>query len=407
MIRKIISASLSPNTDIHDISTALRVLISPWTWNAGTSEIEVRHWFREVFHADAYLFTSGRVALYELLKAFGIGTGDEVILQAFTCVAVPNSVRWAGAMPVYADIDKSLNIDPTDFEKKITRKTKAVIVQHTFGNAADMDAIAKIAHKQNILVIEDCAHALGATYKGKMLGTLGDAAFFSFGRDKAVSSVWGGAACIHKSNHANEAADTLAENHHRLPKPSAFWILQQLLHPLAFSVILPTYRSGMGKALLVTLQKIHALSKPVFACELDGNEPPHFRMQYPNALAQLLIVQLKKLPDMVKTRRENERLYRTSYPKSAEDVHIRNGASLLRYPLIVSDPEMYMKQARAAGILLGNWYHHVIDPFGTNFTVISYNIGGAPVAEHIAKHIINLPTLLSKREVTYVIDTVA
>ena len=120
-----------------------------------------------------------------------IGEGDEVLVQAFTCVAVPNSVLWAQATPVYADIDATLNIDPIDVEKKITNRTKAIIVQHTFGIPADMDALVALAKKHNILLIEDCAHSLGATYKGKKVGTFGDAAFFSFGRDKVVSSVFG------------------------------------------------------------------------------------------------------------------------------------------------------------------------------------------------------------------------
>ena len=80
------------------------------------------------------LFESGRVAQYFLLKALGIGQGDEVIIQAFTCVAVPNSIIWTGAKPIYVDIDESLNMDPKKLEKLINKKTKAVIWQSTFGN---------------------------------------------------------------------------------------------------------------------------------------------------------------------------------------------------------------------------------------------------------------------------------
>src|SRR5581483_4013141 len=112
--------------------------------------------------------------------------------QAFTCVAVPNSVLWTGAKAIYADIDETGNLDPKDLEKKITKKTKAVIIQHTFGIAANMDAIQKVLKGKKIILIEDCAHALGASYKGKKLGTFGEFAFFSFGRDKVISSVFGG-----------------------------------------------------------------------------------------------------------------------------------------------------------------------------------------------------------------------
>ncbi len=87
--------------------------------------------------------------LYEILKAFEIGDGDEVLVQAFTCVAVPNSVRWTSAKPVYVDIDNTYNIDPSDDAQKITPKTKAIIVQHTFGTPADMDAIISLRVRIN------------------------------------------------------------------------------------------------------------------------------------------------------------------------------------------------------------------------------------------------------------------
>ena len=117
-----------------------------------------------------------------------------------------------------------------------------------------------IAKKHKVFVIEDCAHALGAVYKGKKVGTIGDAAFFSFGRDKIISSVFGGAA-IAKNR---QAAQRLEIIEHALPNPSFFWIFQQLCHPVTMSVILPFYKSGIGKILLVLLQQLHFLSFPLF-----------------------------------------------------------------------------------------------------------------------------------------------
>src|SRR3989344_5044040 len=127
----IISSSLSPNTETDDIIVALKQLLP---FSKSDNLYEVKKWFQKRYlNYSVQTFNSGRSALYALLQSFDIRTGDEVIVQAFTCVAVPNAVLWSGAKPVYCDIDEGYNIDLTDLERKITTRTKAIIVQHTFG----------------------------------------------------------------------------------------------------------------------------------------------------------------------------------------------------------------------------------------------------------------------------------
>ena len=141
----------------------------------------------------AISFNSGRSAFLAILNSLELKNDDEILLQAFTCNAVPNPIIWAGLKPVYVDCDeKTFNIDIEDLKRKITQKSKVVIVQHTFGLPAEMDEILEICQKNNLILIEDCAHSLGAEYKGKKVGTFGKAAFFSFSRDKVISSVYGG-----------------------------------------------------------------------------------------------------------------------------------------------------------------------------------------------------------------------
>ena len=128
---------------------------------------------------NRFYFFKGRVALYAILKSIGIGQGDEVILPGFTCVVVPNAITYLGAKPVYIDIASvTFNIDPSKIEEKITEKTRAIIAQHTFGIPAEMDIIMEMAKKYNLYVIEDSCHAIGSKYKGKEIGTFGDASFF-------------------------------------------------------------------------------------------------------------------------------------------------------------------------------------------------------------------------------------
>lgn len=405
--QKVISASLSPNTSREDLLAALHTCAIPWKWKHGNALGQVEAWFRDQYDVDGvYLFQSGRVAFFEILQALQIGRGDEVLVQAFTCVAVPNSVRWAGATPVYVDIDDTLNMDAADAEKKLTSRTKAIVVQHTFGIPADMRALCELARKHKLLVIEDCAHGIGATYKGKKLGSFGDAAFFSFGRDKAISSVWGGAAIINRTCTVKGATSKLDKLHRSLPIPGFFWILQQLLHPIAFSVILPTYNSGVGKVLLVTLQRLKLLSIPVAAVELTGGQPKGSMTRYPNALARLLLVQLDRLPAMVRMRNERAAYYERRLPSKFQRVSTRDGSSYLRFPLLVHNPAAYQQSARKKGIVLGNWYHHVIDPAHTSFESAGYTPGSCIHAESVASRILNFPTRITEQDADAVCDAV-
>lgn len=119
-----IAIGLSPNTQRDDIFTALKILFQPWRWKNGHDLSQVETWFKKYFDIkDVALFNSGRSAFDAVLSAFNIREGDEVILQAFTCVAVPEVVLWRGAKPVFIDIDETLNINPGLIEKHITHKT--------------------------------------------------------------------------------------------------------------------------------------------------------------------------------------------------------------------------------------------------------------------------------------------
>lgn len=138
--------------------------------------------------------SNGTAALHAACFAAGIKEGHEVITSPITFAASANCVLYMGAKPVFADIDpKTYNIDPEDIKKKITKKTKAIIPVHFTGQPCDMDEILKIAREYNLMVIEDGAHALGAEYKGRPVGGIGDMTTFSFHPVKHITTGEGGA----------------------------------------------------------------------------------------------------------------------------------------------------------------------------------------------------------------------
>ena len=137
--------------------------------------------------------TSGTTALYTAIAALELGPGDEVILPAWTWYADYDAIVLAGALPVFAEIDESFNIDPTDIEHRITPRTKAIIAVHLQGCPADMDPIMEIARKHNLRVLEDCAQCAGGQYGGQFLGTIGDIGINSFQLSKTITSGEGGA----------------------------------------------------------------------------------------------------------------------------------------------------------------------------------------------------------------------
>ncbi len=143
--------------------------------------------------ADHALATSsGTAALVASVVALGLKPGDEIIVPAYTFVASYSSVIFTGIVPVLAEIDDSLTIDPLAIEHKITPRTKAIMPVHMLGNPCDMDPIMTIARKHNLLVLEDCCQAAGASYKGKKVGTMGDIGAFSLNIFKTINSGDGG-----------------------------------------------------------------------------------------------------------------------------------------------------------------------------------------------------------------------
>ncbi|MCE5310920.1 MAG: DegT/DnrJ/EryC1/StrS family aminotransferase [Acidobacteriales bacterium] len=136
---------------------------------------------------------SGTSALHLALMALGVGPGDEIIVPTLTYISTANAVRYCGAKPVLADSGaRTMTLDPGSLESRITPRTKGIVVVHLYGHPADMDAIADVAARHGLFVVEDCAEAHGALYRGRAVGGLGDAGTFSFFGNKIISTGEGG-----------------------------------------------------------------------------------------------------------------------------------------------------------------------------------------------------------------------
>lgn len=390
-MKRPIAIGLSPNTQKDDVLLALRLLFLPWRYIRGDAPKELERWFRTFFKIDSAIsFVNARSALYAILHCLEINPNDEVILQAFTCVAVPNAIIATGAKPVYVDIDDTLNINPTKLERKITNKTRAIIVQHTFGIPADMSQIIPIAKKYKIPIIEDCAHTIGGEYKRKKLGTFGDAACFSFGRDKAFSSVFGGMAITSDKSLSQKLRAYQKQKNY----PSTFWVLHQLSYPIFSGLIINLfYALSVGKIFHFILRRLGYFSRyPVTPEEKRGEFNPREVKRFPNALAELALQQVKKLQMYNVRRKSIVSFYKEAISHVGLSLRLDDPYSLLRFPMLVADKKKIKSYFAKHGIYIGDFYNQPIDPPNVSMDKVFYKKGSCPNAEKTAGAIINLPT---------------
>ncbi|GAL88495.1 DegT/DnrJ/EryC1/StrS family aminotransferase [Jejuia pallidilutea] len=191
-------------------------------WKAKALEKELQNTFKSKY---VQLVSSGTAAVTVALASAGVGAGDEVIMPAFTFVASFEAIMMLGAIPVLVDIDDTLCLNPKAIENAITPKTKAIMVVQMCGSMANMDAIQAVANRHNVLVVEDACQAIGGSYKGKPLGSIGNLGCFSFDFVKTITCGEGGAVVTnnekyyinadHYSDHGHDhiGNDRGAESH--------------------------------------------------------------------------------------------------------------------------------------------------------------------------------------------------
>lgn len=195
----------NPLIEQSEINEVIKSMKSGWL-GTGPKVARFEQMFKEYKGSKfAVAVNSCTAALHLSMLAIGLKPGDEVIVPTMTFAATANAVIHVGAKPVFVDCEKyTMNIDPEDIERKITKKTKAIIPVHFAGRPCNMDAIMSIAKKNRLKVIEDCAHAIEAEYRGKKTGTFGELGCFSFYVTKNITTGEGGMVITDKSEYADK-----------------------------------------------------------------------------------------------------------------------------------------------------------------------------------------------------------
>ncbi len=340
----------------------------------------------------AYSFWKGRVALYAALRAMGITDGDEVVVPGYTCVMAVNPILYRGAKPVYVDIDPAtFNIDPSLIESRITPKTRLIIAQHTYGYPAAMDRILDIASRHSLPVIEDCCLALGSRWEGRTVGTLGQAAYFSFQWNKPYTSGLGGMLVTNDDTLAAKVEDVCREERVAPGRRETAMLRAQmavhrtLVYPKTTVAIQTLFRWLTRTGLVVGSST---------TSEFDPAMEADFFKGMGAAQARVGLRRLRRLADNIAHRQRLTRMYKTlllergfptpELPSAADPV-------LVRYPVRVADKDRALAMAGRHLVELGSWFECPLHPIETPLERYGYEPGLCPASERACREVVNLP----------------
>jgi perosamine synthetase len=337
---------------------------------------------------DAVSFSAARVGFHGLLGCLGIGAGDEVLLQAPTHAVVVNAIRYRGAVPVYVDCEpRTCNIDLDVAERLVSPRTRAILVQHTFGMPADLDRAVDFADRHGVTLVEDCVHSLGATFRDRPIGTFGRAAFFSTEESKTISTTMGGMVL-----GADDVLHALRAYQATCQWPSSREVASYLIKYLAYGVLMTPAVHHYARRLYERSGGRHPFTRPSSDLERRGLRPPSYERRLSNAQARLGLRALAHLGHNLAHRRRIAGIYTARLPAagglSTTDQRMR--PAYVRYPVVVSDRRAAL-EALSPYVRGDTWFDQpvqaatVVEDFG-------YRRGSCPTAEYLADHLINLPT---------------
>lgn len=403
-----IHLTFAPLANFRQVLLAKALLCVPWKHRRGDSGDCFRAEIEKDLGGHAFLFSSGREALLAYLRAIGLKPGEEVIVQALTCVVVPNAVHAAGGRPVYADIDpETLNLTAASVASLLSPRTRAVICQHTFGIPGPLRDLRTLCTAKGILLIEDCAHTVPDCREPRGIATTGDAVLFSFGRDKAISGVSGGAMLLQSPEHL-KSMRAFERGSIDLPR----WIIfRLLLYPLLYTFAKPFYGLGVGKVFLAVMGRLQVLV-PIVQPEEKGGDMSPILHRMPNALACLALDQWKRRKSLNDRRRA---MTRATWEALAEYglLHAEGGPlrvpqailphlPLQKFPVFVKNAEAIRQALKRKNIHLHDgWTGCVICPGSVDQESLDYQLGSDPQAEECSLSLLSFPThpTMSQRQI--------
>jgi perosamine synthetase len=346
-------------------------------------------------------FWRGRVALYAILKALGIECGHAVVLPGYTCFAVPSAVCFAGARPLYADIQPStFNLTLETVQSAICdnpgANVKAIIIQHTYGIPADTQPIVSWARERGIATIEDCAHVLGSRYRDDQghwipAGSLGDASFYSSQWTKPISTGLGGWVNTHDLN-LRAALNRFRSEHCVQPSRSEVAILAAQVgirtfvsHPRIDGVLKRVYQALYGAGWLVgtsSKEELLAQMPRRYAKRMSWFQEKLLRRSSPD---DLIVTQRRDLKKAYDQALQAVRLPGLDVPQQFDPV-------LLRYPVRIRHKDAALVEAQKCGFEIGDWYTSPIDgPESLDRAILGYQAAMCPEGERACREVVNLP----------------
>lgn len=398
--------TFAPLGDTLQRRTALKISYAPWAYKRGFGTEKLLSALADAFDGDPFLFSTGREALLATLQCLDLKPGDEVIVQSYTCVVVPNAVHAAGAKVVYADIEReTLSYDLESVRANISPKTRAIICQHTFGIPADTKALRSLCNEHGLFLIEDLAHVLPDDQGPDSIGVHADFLLLSFGRDKAISGVTGGAIVSRR----RDVSDRLLQKAARATDLSWWRIARLLEYPQIYAFARTLYGSGIGKLLLFAARKLRLLLPILSEREKQGHMGTELH-RMPNACALLALEQLARVQELNNTRRSLTAYYlaelKSAGIEPVEAVHAT--LPLQKLPLFVDDAQDIRAILKQHNIHLDDgWTSCVVCPAGVDLDALGYEWGKDPQAEKLCKQILCLPThpTMTREQAKIVVDT--
>lgn len=339
----------------------------------------------------AALFRTGREAFLAWLQSLGLQRGDEVILPGYTCVVLPNAVHATGAKAVYADIDPhTLNVTVASVRDRLTPRTRVVLLQHTFGMPGPAAELRTLCDERGILLVEDLAHVLPDA-KSPFYGRHGHACLLSFGRDKAISGISGGAIL---TQHAT-LSQTLHVRSLHAPLPRFREIVRTLEYPTRMhNIVRPLSGTPLLKPAVWLLNAIGLFSPVLTEVERNGGMDVNAHA-LPNVYASLARASLQDLPRL----NTHRRMLTERYLVAAREYgwttlpHIDGDLPLQKFPLFHPRADELRQRLLRDNIHLDDgWTGCTVCPRTVRRSATGYHTGDAPGGETVSQGILSLPT---------------